>query len=55
MSKKIKSKYRYVGKIKLFTIEKNDLFVLDALMHDGSQMKYSKETRKMDLAHTANK
>ena len=38
---KITPKYRYVGKTKVFTIEKNDLFVLDALMHDGGQQKYS--------------
>lgn len=38
---KIKPKYRYVGKAKVFTVEKNDLFVLDALMHDGGQQKYS--------------
>jgi len=42
MSKKIHlSKYKKVGKTKLFTVEKNDLFVLDALMHDGSQQKYA--------------
>ena len=42
MSKKLHlPKYRFVGKTKVFTIEKNDLFVLDALMHDGSQQKYS--------------
>ena len=39
--KKIHTKYRYVGKTKIFTVEKNDLFILDALMHDGSQLKYS--------------
>jgi hypothetical protein len=37
---KIKPKYKSVGKTKVFTVEKNDLFVLDALMHDGSQQKY---------------
>jgi hypothetical protein len=42
MSKKIKSKYISVGKTKIFTVDKNDLFILDALMHDGSQQKYSK-------------
>jgi len=42
MSKKLNlSKYRSLGKTKVFTVEKNDLFVLDALMHDGSQQKYS--------------
>jgi len=42
MSKKLKlSKYRSVGKTKVFTVEKNDLFILDALMHDGGQQKYS--------------
>lgn len=42
MSKKLKlSKYRTVGVKKVFIVEKNDLFVLDALMHDGSQQKYS--------------
>lgn len=41
MSKKIKSKYISVGKTKVFVIEKNDLYILDALMHDGSQQKYA--------------
>lgn len=42
MSKKFHlPKYKYVGKKKIFTVEKNDLFILDALMHDGSQQKYS--------------
>jgi len=41
MSKKIHSKYKYYGNTKIFTIEKNDLFILDALMNDGSEQKYS--------------
>jgi hypothetical protein len=41
MSKKLHlPKYQYVAKKKIFTVEKNDLFILDALMHDGSQQKY---------------
>ena len=47
MSKKIKSKYVSVGKAKIFTIDKNDLFILDALMHDGSQQKYSEVNHKL--------
>ena len=42
MSKKLHlPKYQYVGKKKIFTVEKNDLFILDALMHDGGQQKYA--------------
>jgi hypothetical protein len=42
MSKKLHlSKYRTVSKKKIFTVEKNDLFILDALMHDGGEQKYS--------------
>jgi hypothetical protein len=40
-SNKITPKYISVGGRKIFTIEKNDLFVLDALMNDGSEQKYS--------------
>jgi hypothetical protein len=47
MSKKVKSKYVSVGKAKIFTIDKNDLFILDALMHDGSQQKYSEVNHKL--------
>jgi len=47
MSKKIKSKYISVGKKKVFVIDKNDLFILDALMHDGSQQKYSETNRNL--------
>ena len=47
MHKKIHSKYKYVGNTKVFTIEKNDLFILDALMHDGSQQKYSHNQSKL--------
>lgn len=35
------NKYQYVGQKKAFVISRNDLFILDALMHDGSQQKYS--------------
>ncbi len=38
---KIQSKYKYVGKSKVFFINRNDILILDALMNDGSQMKYS--------------
>jgi hypothetical protein len=47
MSKKIHSKYEYVGSKKVFILEKNDLFILDALMHDGSQQKYSQKQQKL--------
>jgi len=47
MHKKIHSKYKYVGNTKVFSIEKNDLFILDALMHDGSQQKYSHNQSKL--------
>ena len=35
------NKYQYVGQKKVFVISRNDLLILDALMHDGSQQKYS--------------
>jgi hypothetical protein len=47
MSKRIASKYISVGKAKVFIVDKNDLFVLDALMHDGSQQKYSKSNKNL--------
>jgi len=47
MNKKLHSKYQYVGSKKVFILEKNDIFVLDALMHDGSQQKYSKKQQKL--------
>jgi hypothetical protein len=47
MHKKIRSKYKYVGNTKVFIIQKNDLFILDALMHDGSQQKYSHNQSKL--------
>jgi len=47
MSKRITSKYIPVGKSKVFIVDKNDLFVLDALMHDGSQQKYTNTTKKL--------
>ena len=37
---KIFNKYKFVGQKKVFVIERNDLLILDALMHDGSQQKY---------------
>jgi len=49
---KIVSKYKYVGKTKLFTVEKNDLFVLDALMHDGSQQKYQHHNSYNNLKYS---
>jgi hypothetical protein len=47
MGKKIHIKYKYVGNKKVFILEKNDLFILDALMHDGSKMKYSHKQSKL--------
>lgn len=45
MTKKLHiSKYKIVAKTQIFTVEKNDLFILDALMHDGSQQKYAHST-----------
>jgi hypothetical protein len=49
---KIKPKYRSLGKTKIFTVEKNDLFVLDALMHDGGQQKYSHTSSNSNLKYS---